>query len=159
MDIVVVCMLSRSVMFDSLQPHGLSPTRLLCSQDFPGKNTGADCHFLLQGSSQPRDQAHVSCISPTLAGGFFTTESQYLWFLSPTEIAGILYHITADAGIFQVPGCHLRSLLPQNYGGYKTAARDFPGDPVARNLVGSLEDTSLLPGLGNNGLPWWLNGK
>ena len=22
---------------------------------FPGKNTGAGCHFLLQGSSQPRD--------------------------------------------------------------------------------------------------------
>ena len=30
-------------------PHGLEPTRLLCSRDFPGKNTGVDCHFLLQG--------------------------------------------------------------------------------------------------------------
>ena len=25
------------------------PTRLLCPWDFPGKNTGAGCHFLLQG--------------------------------------------------------------------------------------------------------------
>ena len=25
------------------------PTRLLCPWDFPGKNTGVDCHFLLQG--------------------------------------------------------------------------------------------------------------
>ena len=24
-------------------------TRLLCSQDFPGKSTGVGCHFLLQG--------------------------------------------------------------------------------------------------------------
>ena len=32
--------LSRSVMSDSLQPHGLSPERLLCPWDFPGKNTG-----------------------------------------------------------------------------------------------------------------------
>ena len=31
------------------QPHGLQPTRLLCSWDFPGKNTGVGCHFLLQG--------------------------------------------------------------------------------------------------------------
>ena len=30
-------------------PYGLQPTRLLCPQDFPGKNTGVSCHFLLQG--------------------------------------------------------------------------------------------------------------
>ena len=42
-------MLSRSVMSDSLQPHGLEPTRLLCQWDFPVKNTGVSCHFLLQG--------------------------------------------------------------------------------------------------------------
>ena len=30
-------------------PHGLQPARLLCPWDFPGKNTGAGCHFLLQG--------------------------------------------------------------------------------------------------------------
>ena len=28
---------------------GLQPSRLLCSWDFPGKNTGVGCHFLLQG--------------------------------------------------------------------------------------------------------------
>ena len=32
-----------------LQPHGLYPARLLCPWDFPGKNTGVGCHFLLQG--------------------------------------------------------------------------------------------------------------
>ena len=32
----------------SLQPHGLQPTRLLCQQNSPGKNTGVGCHFLLQ---------------------------------------------------------------------------------------------------------------
>ena len=40
-----VCMLSHSILSDSLWP-----TWLLCPWDFPGKNTGAeDCHFLLQG--------------------------------------------------------------------------------------------------------------
>ena len=32
-----------------LQPHGLQPSKFLCPWDFPGKNTGVCCHFLLQG--------------------------------------------------------------------------------------------------------------
>ena len=38
-----------SVVSNSLWPHGLLPTRLLCPWNFPGKNTGVGCHFLLQG--------------------------------------------------------------------------------------------------------------
>ena len=34
-------------MSDSLPPHGLQPTRLLCLWNFSGKNTGAGCHVLL----------------------------------------------------------------------------------------------------------------
>ena len=37
--------------------------RLLCPWDFPDKNTGGGCHFLLQRSSWPRDWTHISCIS------------------------------------------------------------------------------------------------
>ena len=37
-----------SVVSNSLRPHGLQPARLLSSWDFPGKNTGLDCHFQLQ---------------------------------------------------------------------------------------------------------------
>ena len=32
-----------------LQPHGLQPARLLHPWDFPDKNTGVGCHFLLPG--------------------------------------------------------------------------------------------------------------
>ena len=39
---------SCSVVSDSLWPHGLQPTRLLCPWDCPGKSTGVGCHFLLQ---------------------------------------------------------------------------------------------------------------
>ena len=35
---------SCSVMSDSLPPH------FLCPRNFPGKNTGVGCHFLLQGN-------------------------------------------------------------------------------------------------------------
>ena len=47
--LLCVCVLSRSVVSDSLWPQGLQPARLLCSWNFPGKNTGVACHFLLQG--------------------------------------------------------------------------------------------------------------
>ena len=39
---------SGSVLSDSLRPHGLYPTRLLCPWDFPGNSPGVGCHFLLQ---------------------------------------------------------------------------------------------------------------
>ena len=41
--------ISCSVVSDSLRPHGLQPSRLLCPWDSPGKNTGVGCHALLQG--------------------------------------------------------------------------------------------------------------
>ena len=36
-------------MSNSLQPHGLFSSRLLCPWNSPGKNTGVDSHSLLQG--------------------------------------------------------------------------------------------------------------
>ena len=39
--------LSRSVMSDSLRPHGLWPARFLCPRDSPGKKTGVGSHSLL----------------------------------------------------------------------------------------------------------------
>ena len=58
-----------SVMSDSLQPHGLQPTRLLCPWDFPGKNTGVGYHFLLDAETET-----VSLESPALASMFLTWE-------------------------------------------------------------------------------------
>ena len=57
-------------MSDSLQPHGLEPGRILCSWNFPGKNTGVDCQFLLQGIFLTQEtNPHLE--SPTLVGRFF----------------------------------------------------------------------------------------
>ena len=39
------CVLSRSAVSDSLQPHALQPASLLCPCNFPGTNTGLGCHF------------------------------------------------------------------------------------------------------------------
>ena len=43
-----VCV-SCPVVSDSLGSHGLQHIKLVCLWDFPGKNTGVGCHFLLQG--------------------------------------------------------------------------------------------------------------
>ena len=47
--VCTVFLLSHSVMSNSLQPHGLQPTRLHCPREFLSKSTRTSCHFLLQG--------------------------------------------------------------------------------------------------------------
>ena len=46
----LVVSVSCSVVPDCLWPHGPQPTRLFCPWDFPGRDTGVGCHFLLQGN-------------------------------------------------------------------------------------------------------------
>ena len=46
--LLLLLLLSRSVVSDSVQPHRLQPTRLPHPWDSPGKNTGMGCHVLLQ---------------------------------------------------------------------------------------------------------------
>ena len=58
-----VCMLSHSVVSDSFQSHGLKPTMFLRPWDFPGKNTGVGCHFLLQGIFPTQgSNPHLLCL-------------------------------------------------------------------------------------------------
>ena len=71
---VCVCcaVLSYSVISDSLWPQGLQPARLLCPWNFPGKNTGLGCYFLLQ---EYLPNLGIEPMSPVLAGRFFTPAS------------------------------------------------------------------------------------
>ena len=62
-----------SVISDSLRPHEVWPTKLLCLCSFPGKNTGVGCHFLLQGIFPNQGSKPLFLASPELAGRFFTT--------------------------------------------------------------------------------------
>ena len=56
------CVLSCSVVSDSLQPYGLQLTNILCPWDSPGKNTGVDCQALLQRifPTQGSQKIHVA---------------------------------------------------------------------------------------------------
>ena len=49
MSITILLYICAFIASDSLQPHGLPPGKLFCPWDFPGKNTGVDCHFLFRG--------------------------------------------------------------------------------------------------------------
>ena len=55
---------SRSVLSDSVWPHRLQPTRLLCPWDFPGKSTGVGCHCLLQITRFSKNFVVVQSLSP-----------------------------------------------------------------------------------------------
>ena len=69
----IQCMLSHSVMSDSLRPPGLQLTSLLCPRNFPCKNTEVDCHFQLQGIFLTQGLNLHLPIS-RIASGFFSTE-------------------------------------------------------------------------------------
>ena len=51
---------------DSVQPHKWQPTKLPRPWDFPGKNTGVGCHFLLQ-SMKVKSESEVAQLCPTLS--------------------------------------------------------------------------------------------
>ena len=79
-------------MSDSLQPHGLQPTRLLRSWDSPAKNTGVGCHFLLhrifptQGSSI----SYVSCVGRRV---LYHERHQIILRTSPWTKASKFFHV------------------------------------------------------------------
>ena len=61
--LINLCMLSHTVMSDSLWPHGPQPARLLCLWNFPGRNTGK---LPTPGDlSDPGIETRISCISCT----------------------------------------------------------------------------------------------
>ena len=53
------------VVFDSVIPHRRQPNRLPRPWDFPGKNTGVGCHFLLQ-CMKVKSESEVTQCCPTL---------------------------------------------------------------------------------------------
>ena len=74
-----------SVASSSLQGHEPQPARLICPWNFPGKNTGVGCHFLLQRIfPSQRSNLHLLA-SPALVDGFFTTSA-------PWGAPAICYH-------------------------------------------------------------------
>ena len=74
---------SRSVVSDSLKPHGLQPTRLLRPRDFPGKSTGVGCRCLLclQGCKESGVTEHTHADNITVwVPSFSSSPCMFLLF-------------------------------------------------------------------------------
>ena len=67
-----VCVCACSVVPNSVWPHGLWPTRLLCPWDLPGKNIGSELSFPSPADLPDPGIQSLSLTSPALAVGFFT---------------------------------------------------------------------------------------
>ena len=91
---------SRSVVSDSLWPHGLySPW------NSPGQNTGVGNLSLLQGIFPTRDQTQVSCI----AGGFFTSWASRELLLSTNKWCSLFLKFALAVTITLKLHIHLES--------------------------------------------------
>ena len=74
----IYCVLSRSVMFDSATPWTIA--RPFCRWDFPGKNTGVGCRFLLQWIFPMQDRICISCIERHILLQLSHVESPQYWW-------------------------------------------------------------------------------
>ena len=66
-----VCVFSRIWLSVTLRTGAYHTPKIL--RNFPDKNTGVNCHFLLQGTFPTQRSTHISCVS-FIGGKFFTTE-------------------------------------------------------------------------------------
>ena len=76
--LIYVCVLSHSVMSDSLQSHDCILPGSSVHEDSPGKKARVGCHALLQGIFPTRDRTQVSCIAGRLFIIWATREAHLL---------------------------------------------------------------------------------
>ena len=76
-------------MSDSLRPHGLAPAWLLCPCDFPGKNTGVGCHFLLQGIF-PTQELNLSLLHLLCLWHWQADYYYYFFFLLLSHLGSLI---------------------------------------------------------------------
>ena len=76
-----------------LWPHGLQPARLLYTWDFPGKDTGVACHFLLQGIFPTQgSNPHLLHCSSLLHYRWFLYQLSHQGKLANASFANIFFH-------------------------------------------------------------------
>ena len=134
----------------TLWPRGLQPARLLCAWAFLGKNTGAGCHFLLQGifpsqglnshllhsqvgvlplshqqaSQQPQSSASGQVVEWDSYKPRLWTQTQGIWILDLHDDRKIPSAFCASVG--------------------------FPGGSAAKESACKAGDVDLIPGLGRS---------
>ena len=107
-----------SVVSDSLQPHGLEPTRLLSPWDVTGNNTGVDCYSFLQEISIQGRNPHLLCLPhwPTVSLSLVPAGKPDVWY---RRGHGLLYNSlfrefpgsSVVRSVFPVQGAQVWSLV------------------------------------------------
>ena len=95
---------SRSVVSDSLQPHGLQPPCSSVLRTLQARILDWVAISFFKGSSQPRDQSRVSY----LAGRFFT-----VWATRETPISGFPFSLSSFRIYFEL--CHFISQVNKTW--------------------------------------------
>ena len=142
--------------------HKLYPTRLLCPWDFPVKNTGVDCHFLLQGIflTQGLNPCLLNwqegCLPPSHQGSPHV--GQFIWKDKWT----IACSIWANYNIIGLPWCLAGKNLPAMQEITVRFLRkihwsrdrlptlvllNFPDVSTGKESACNVEDLDLIPGL------------
>ena len=89
---MLLLLLSRFSRVRLYATHGLQLTRLLQPWDFLGKNTGVDCHFLLQCMKEKSEsEVTQSCLTLSDPHGLWPTRLLHPWDF-PGKITGMGSH-------------------------------------------------------------------
>ena len=146
------------------------PTRLPCPWDFPGKNTGMGCHFLLQ-CMKVKSESEVAQLCPTLCHPKIAAHQAppSMGFSRQEYWSGVpLPSPTGRPGVLQFMGSQrvghdwatelnwtetLISKFDDNFTLSNIEIWDFPGGPEVKNLpanAGDSRDPGLIPVLGRS---------
>ena len=91
---------SRSVVSDSLWPHGLKPTRLLHPWDLPGKSTGVGCHcFWGQTNLVKLRKREVQCLLPSTSYPNFNPGAVHMTY----RACSVPNHVLHPTRIWKLP--------------------------------------------------------
>ena len=99
-------------MSDSVWPHRWQPTRLPRPWDYPGKNTGVGCHFLLQ-CMKVKSESEVAQSCPTLSNPMYCSlpgssvhgifQARVLeWVATAFSRIKYMWNLIHDIGRFQI---------------------------------------------------------
>ena len=97
----------------------------------PGKNTGVGSHFLLQGSSRPKDQTQVCCT----AGGFFF----FFFLLSEQPGSPLFEHEREKCNQWRMGECNDKAGGRPDRGGQGSATAE-QGDFRSSGFLGLMEN-------------------
>ena len=144
MDDCCCCCCVTSVVSNSVRPHRGQPTRLLCSWDSPGKNTGVGCHFLLQ-CMQVKSESEDAQSCPTLRDPMDCSLPVHGIFQARVmEWGAIAFSMWMTISQLKTKSQEL---------GTKTSGWGSPGDSVVKNLPANAGDTGSIPGPGRSCKP------